>query len=161
MGAAVSSSHISATPSSSEGGPLTLCPCSSVGSLPRETVLHKMLQHGFFPQAAVLHKLLQHGSLPQGHKPCQQTYTGMAPFSTGPQALPGACSSTGFPWGHSLLQASPCSGTEPSRGCRWIPATPWTSMGCSGQPASPWSSPQAAGEPLLRLMEHLLPLLLH
>jgi len=39
MGAVVSSSHVvSATPSSSEGGPLTLCPCSSVGSLSRDTV---------------------------------------------------------------------------------------------------------------------------
>jgi len=63
----VSSSHmVSATPSSSWEGLLTLLPCSSMGSLPQETVLHDLLQHGYFPQAAVLHKLLQHGSFPQG-----------------------------------------------------------------------------------------------
>jgi len=30
--------------------------------------------------------------------------------SMGSQALPGACSSMGSPWGHSLLQAYTCSG---------------------------------------------------
>jgi len=45
MGAAVSSSHaVSAAPSSSGRGLLTLCPCSSMKSLSRETVLHKLLQ---------------------------------------------------------------------------------------------------------------------
>lgn len=34
------------------------------------------------------------------------------------------CSSTGFPWSHSLLQTSPCSGVGSSRGCRWISAPP-------------------------------------
>jgi len=67
MGVAVSSSHVvSAAPSSSGGGLLTLCPCSTVGSLPRETVLHKLLQRESFLQAAVLHKLSQRGSLPWG-----------------------------------------------------------------------------------------------
>lgn len=33
---------------------LTLLPCSSVGSLPRETVLHQLLQRGSFPGGAVL-----------------------------------------------------------------------------------------------------------
>jgi len=90
MGVVVSSSHIvSAAPSSSGGGLLTLFPCSSVGSLPWETVLHELLQHRSFQWAAVLHELLQRGSLltgcspsgtgcssmgPQrGHKPCQPT----------------------------------------------------------------------------------------
>jgi len=43
MGVVLSSSHIvSAAPSSSEGRLLTLFPCSSVSSLPQETVLHKL-----------------------------------------------------------------------------------------------------------------------
>jgi len=36
----------------------------------------------------------------------------------GPQVLPGACSSAGSPRGHSLLQASTCSGMGSSMGCR-------------------------------------------
>ena len=39
---------------------LTLFPCCSVGSLPRDTVLHELLQCESFPWAAVLHKLLQY-----------------------------------------------------------------------------------------------------
>ena len=55
MGVAVSSSHVvSATPSSSGGGLLTLFPCSSVRSLPQETVLHELLQRDSFSQATVL-----------------------------------------------------------------------------------------------------------
>ena len=57
MGFTVSSSHvISAASSSSGAGLITLFPCSSVGSLPRETVLHELLQRGSFPRAAVLHE---------------------------------------------------------------------------------------------------------
>ena len=65
---------------------LTLFPCSSGGSLPRETVLHELLQREAFPRAAVLHKLLQRGGSqllpanllhrgllsPRGHRPCQE-----------------------------------------------------------------------------------------
>ena len=52
MGVMVSSSHIvSAIPSSSAGGLLTLCPCSSKWSLQLETVLHKALQHESLPRA--------------------------------------------------------------------------------------------------------------
>lgn len=47
-----------------QGEDSTLFSCSRVGSIPWETVLHKLLQHEFFPQAAVLHKLLQHRSFP-------------------------------------------------------------------------------------------------
>ena len=67
MGVAVSSSHVvAAAPSSSGAGLLTLFPCSSMESLPQETVLHKLLQRESFPRATVLHKLFQHGSLPWG-----------------------------------------------------------------------------------------------
>lgn len=37
--------------------------CSSTGTYPRESVLHKRLQHGHFPQASASHKLVHHGSL--------------------------------------------------------------------------------------------------
>jgi len=67
MGVEVSSSHvISAAPSSSGGGLFTLCPCPSVRSLSRETVLHKLLQCESFPWAAALHELPQCGSFPRG-----------------------------------------------------------------------------------------------
>jgi len=127
MGVTVSSSHaVSAAPSSSGGGLLTLCPCASERSLSRETVLHKLLQCESFPRAAALHKLPQRGSFPQGAVLQEQAAPvwvphGVtssasnpalvwAPLSTGPQFLAGACSSTGSPWGHRLLQASTCSG---------------------------------------------------
>ncbi|KAM4666906.1 LOW QUALITY PROTEIN: immunoglobulin superfamily member 22 [Amazona ochrocephala] len=51
----------------------TLFPCSSVGSLPQETVLHKQFQRGSFPQATVLHELLQRESLPWGAVLQEQT----------------------------------------------------------------------------------------
>lgn len=47
-------------------------PYSTVGSLPRATVLYE-LQHASFPRAAVLHDLLSCGS-------CQQTSSGRAPL---------------------------------------------------------------------------------
>ncbi|CAN0305694.1 unnamed protein product, partial [Bubo scandiacus] len=62
MEVVVSLSHIvSDAPSSTEEGLLTLFPCSGMGSLPQQTVLHELLQCESFPQAAVLHDLLQHG----------------------------------------------------------------------------------------------------
>jgi len=125
-----------------------LCPCSSVGSLPREKVLCKRLQHGSRPWGAVFHELLQHGSLPQGTvlqeqaapalvphgvtRPASKPALAWAPFSTGPQVLAGACSSVGSPQGHSFLWASACSGMGSSPGCRWRSAPPWTSMVCRG-----------------------------
>jgi len=47
-----------------------------------------------------------------------------------PQVLPGACSSTGSPQGHSLVRAAPCSSMGSSPGCRWGSALAWTFMGC-------------------------------
>ena len=179
MGVGVSSSHVvSATPSSSGGGLLTLFPCSSVGSLPRETVLHKLLQQKSFPWAAVLHELFQRGSFPRGAvlqeqtapvwvphgvtSPASKPAPAWAPLSMSPQVLPRACSSKGFPQGHSLLQIHPPAlAWGPPRaagGYLLHHGPPWAA---GGQPASPWSSPQAAGESLLWRLEHLLPLLLH
>jgi len=149
VGVAVSSSHIvSAAPSSSGGGLLTLCPCSRVRSLSWETVFHELLQCGPLPQAAVLQELLQRGSLPQGavlqeqtavawvphgvRSPASKPAPAWAPLTSGTQVLPGACSSMGSPWGHSLLRASTCSSVGSSPGCRWRSAPPWTSTGCRG-----------------------------
>ena len=151
MGVWVSSSHVvSAAPSSSGREGLTRFPLSSVGSIPWETVLHELLQRvlpmgysssrtapawvpsmGCSPSGADCSSV----GPPRGHKPCQQTCFGVGSSlhgTTGPQVLPGACSSTGFPRGHSLLWASTCSGVGSSTGCRWISAPPWTSMGCRG-----------------------------
>ena len=115
VGFAVSSSHVvSATPSSSGGGLLTPCPCSSMmRSLSRETALYKLLQRESFPRAAALHKLPQCGSFPRGavlqeqaapawvpHRvtsPAGKPAPARAPLSTGPQVLAGACHfSAGF-----------------------------------------------------------------
>lgn len=59
-------------------------PLSSAGSLPWETILHKLLQDESLPQASVLHELLKCGFLPQGIVLHKQ----MDPASMGP------------PWSH-------------------------------------------------------------
>jgi len=108
---------------------LTLCHCSSVRSLPWETVLDELLQHESFHWAAVLHELHQCRSLPRGAVlqaqpapawvphgvtcPAFESVPVWGPLSTSPQVLAGACSSTGFPLGHSLLWASTCSAWGP------------------------------------------------
>jgi len=147
MGAAVSSSHVSAAPSSSGGGLLTLCPCSSVRSLSWETVLHNLPQRESFPRAAALHELLQRGSFPRSavlqeqaapawvlHRvtsPARNPALVWAPLSMGPQVLPGACSSTGSPQGQSLLQASTCSG---------MGSLPWAAGGDLLHRGPPWAA---------------------
>jgi len=87
MRVAVSSSHVvPAAPSSSEGGFLTLFPCSSMGSLPQETVLHKMLQCGPFPRMQSLRNCCSVGPL-WGHKSCLKTCSSVSSSlhgSTGP-----------------------------------------------------------------------------
>jgi len=120
VGVTVSPSHVvSAAPASSAGGLLTLCPFSSMGSLPWDTVIHELLQRESFPQATVLHELLQRGSLPQGAvlqeqaapawvchgvtNPARKPALAWAPLSMGLQVLPGACSSTGSPPGIPVL----------------------------------------------------------
>lgn len=56
----VSSSHIFAA--AAQGEELESLPCSSMGSLPRETVLQELLQLESIPQGTALHRLLPHGS---------------------------------------------------------------------------------------------------
>jgi len=98
MGAVVSSSHVSATPSSSGQGLLTLCPCSRVGSLHK--LLHWSASHGlqFFTNCSSVGPL-------RGQKPCQQTCSsvGSCPhMSTGPA--------------RSLLQHRLPTGSQPPSG---------------------------------------------
>jgi len=114
MGTVVSSSYVvSATPSSSGGGLLTLFLCSSVRSLSWETVLHKILQHECFPRAAALHELPSVGPFPRGAVLQEQAAPAWVPhgvtipaskptpswtsLSSGLQVLAGACSSAGSP----------------------------------------------------------------
>jgi len=156
MGVVVSSSRVvSAAPCPSGGGHLTLCPCSSVRSLSRETVLHELLQRESFPRAAALHELPQRGSFPRGavHQeqaapacvphgvtsPASKCAPAWAPLSTGLQVLAGTCSSAGSPWGHSFLQASPCSSVV---SLLWATSEdllhhvpPWTAGGQSASPS--------------------------
>jgi len=153
----ISPQVVSAAPSSSGGRLLTLFPCSSVRSLSRETVLHKLLQCQSFPWASALHELPQHGSFPQSAvlqeqaapawvphgvtSPASKPASAWGPLSMGPQVLAGACSSTDSPRGHSYLQSSFCSsvGSLPwaAGGYLLHSGHPWTS---GGLPASPWSS---------------------
>jgi len=109
---------------------LTFLPCPSVGSLPRETVLHELVQRGSphrlqsFRKGLLQHrgpqalpaKLLQHGLLAL-HRP---TYPARSLLQCG------------VSMGRSLLWASACSSVGSSTGCRWRSALPWTSTGCRG-----------------------------
>ena len=101
------------------------------------------------------HRLQSFKDRPQGHRSCQKT-----------------CSSLGCSLhrsARSVLQQRPPVGSQPppqhppalkwvsSTGCRWISASPQTSIGCRVTAASPWG---AEGSQLQHL-EHLLPLLIH
>jgi len=134
MGAVVSSSHaVSATPCPSGGGLCTLFPCSCMRSLPQETVLHELLQHGSFPRGAVLQEQAAPVWVPHGvTSPASNPAPVWAPLSTGLQVLPGASFSTGSPVSQlpSDIHLLHCG-------------SPWAA---GGQPASPLSAPQAAGE---------------
>jgi len=99
VGVTVGSSHVvSAAPSCSEGGMLTLFPCSSVRFLSRKTVLHNLLQRESFPWAAALHELPQGRSFPQGA--VLQELAAPAWVPMGSQALPENLLWCGFlsPW---------------------------------------------------------------
>ena len=161
MRVAVTASHVvSAAPSSSGGGLLTLFPCSSVGSLPQETVLCKLLQRGSFPQAAVLHEVLQRGSLPRAAVLQAQTAPAWVPCGvTSPASKPTPARASHRVTGFFRHPPAPVWGPPRTAGGDLLHrGPPWAA---GGQPASPWSSPRAAGESLLRRLEHLLPLLLH
>jgi len=76
-------------------------------------------QPGSFPRDAVLEEQTASACVPHGVKsPVSKPALVWAPL-TGPQVLPGACSSVGFPRGHSLLQVTTCCDMGWSVGCRW------------------------------------------
>ena len=70
--------------------------CLSVGPFPRGAVLQEQAAPAWVPHRVT--------------SPASKPALAWAPLSMGPQVLAGACSSTGSPQGHSLLQASTCSG---------------------------------------------------
>jgi len=176
MGVMVSSSHIvSAAPSSSGGELLTLCPCSSVRSLSRETALHKLLQRESFPWAAALHELPQRGSFPWGAVLQEQAAPAWVP--TGSQALPANLLLS--PWGHRSWQ-EPAPAQAPRRvtaSFRHPPAPAWGPFhGLQVEICSTMDLHGLQGDSLphhgllhglqgqtslLRRLEHLLPLLPH
>lgn len=83
------------------------------GVPPTGEALQELLQR-------VLHALPQRWSLSQGQSfRNRQLQRGLLSS----QVQPGPCSSTGFPWGYSLLRASPCCSVGSSMGCRRISAS--------------------------------------
>jgi len=163
MGVTVSSSHIvSAAPSSSGGGLLTLFPYSSMGLLPREMVLYKLLQCGSLPRAAVLQEQAAPVWFPHRvTSPASKPALVWAPLSTGAQVLPGACFSVGSPRGRSFFWASTCSGVgslpQATHGYLLHCGPP---RAAGAHPASPWSPAWTAGESVLQHLEHVVLLLL-
>jgi len=130
--------------------------CSNVGPSHRLQLFTNCPNVGPFPRDAVLQEQAAPVSVPHGvTSPARKPALAWAPL-TGLQALPGGCSSASSPWGHSLLQASPCSGVGSlpwaAGGDLLHCGPPWTA---GAQPASPWSSLQAAGESLLRCLEYI------
>jgi len=164
MCVAVSSSHIvSAVPSFSGGGLLTLLRCSNVESFPQAAVLHKWLWSGVPPiECSPSGTDCSSVGPPRGHKSCSKPVPVWAPLSMGLQVLPEAFSSTGSPQGHSLLCASPCSGVGSFMGCRWRSAPLCTSMGCRGTACLTMVFINGfRGKCLPWCLEYLLPLLPH
>jgi len=104
---AVSSSHVvSATPS-----PLHSAPAPPWGPSHRRQSSSNCSN---VSPSHRLHSLLQHGLTTGSQAPPANL---LQPALLSPQVLPGACSSAGSPRGHSLLQASLCSGVGSSPGC--------------------------------------------
>jgi len=100
------------------------------------------------PWAAVLQQQSAPAWVPHGvMSPASNPAPVWAPLSMGPQVLPGACSSLGFPRGLSLLWASSYSSVGSSLGCRWGSAPPWTSMGYTWRSGPPWTSTGCRAQP--------------
>jgi len=165
MGVVVSSSHVvSASPSSSLSSPApawgpshgrqSFTNCSNMSPSHR---LHFFTNWSsvcpFHGVLSFRYRLFQHGyPIRSQALPANLLQCGLL----SPQVLPGACSSTRFAQGRSLLQTSTCSSVSlpwAAGGDLLHCGPPWAS---GAQPASPWSSPRAAGESLLWCLEHLL-----
>lgn len=116
MEVTVPSSHIvSAAPSSSGVGLITLLPCSSMGSLPQETALQKLLQCECFTWATVL--------CLRGHKSCHQ----LVPVWTSHEATPFLEHHTALVWGPPLM----AGGSLPPMDLQRLQGHSCFSMGCT------------------------------
>ena len=111
----------------------------------------------FYRVQSFRNRLLQRGS-PTGSQVLPANLLQRGLFF--PQDLSGACSTTSFPWGPSLLQAHPPA-LVVLHGLQVEICSTVNLHGLQGTAASPWAAPRAAGESLLWCLEHLLPLLLH
>jgi len=107
-------------------------------------------------------RLFQRGS-PTGSQVLPATLLQWPPLSTGPQVLPGACSSAGLSTG-----SQPSLGIHllwcgvPSAGYWWISAPPWTPMGFRGTACLTIVFITGfRGKISAPHLDHLLPLLLH
>jgi len=76
---------------------------------------------------------------------------------TGSQAQPANLLQCGLSMGHSLLQASPCSGVGSSPGCRWGSAPPWSSTAAADSLPHHGLLHGCTAKSLLHCLEHLLP----
>jgi len=105
--------------------------------------------------------------LPTGCSPSGTDCSSVGP-TQGHKVTSGACSSAGFLWGHSLLQASNCSSVRSSTVCMWISAPPWTyrgtacltmlfSTGCSRISALAPGAPPLPPSPVTSVSAELFP----
>lgn len=145
MGVVVSSSRCFCTPSSSGAGLLTCFLCSSMGSLPRETMLHELFQCQSFPWATVPHELLQPGCLTGSAVLQEQCAPVWVPCSvTSPASKPAPAWAPLSRVHRSCQEPAPtlasCCGVTASLGHSaalawdpsWISVPHWTSMDCRG-----------------------------
>lgn len=150
----VSSLHITFSHCSERGAFL----CSTLGSFPRQTVLHELVQHKSIPQATVLCKLLQHESIPWARVlpkllPCESLFHG--------------CSSSRTSWstvGTSLHRPPMGSQSPPRHPPPLAQAPTWAAGGflhshfCAlqGHSSFTMASPRAVEKSQLWCLEHLL-----
>lgn len=153
MGVVVISSYtVSAVPLLRRRNPRTL-PLLQCGVPPKETRSFRNFSNMSSSQGLFFMKCSSMSPFPWGAVLLQWGLLSL-------QILPASCSSTGFPWSHSLLQTSPCSGVGTSRGCRWISAPPCPPGAAGAQPPLCGLHHRISGESQLWSLEQLLPLLL-
>jgi len=126
MGVAVSSSHVvSAASSSSLSAPAP----AWLPSHGRQFFMNFSSVSPSHGAQSFRNRLLQRGSS-RGHKPCQQTCSGVGSSLHGSAGPGRSLLQRGAP--HSLLRAFTCSGVGSSLGCAWRSAPLWASMCCRG-----------------------------
>lgn len=123
---------------------LTLFPCSSVGPIPQNTVLHKLLQRGSFLWASVPQEHTAPAYLwTKGQSSCQDKPV--------PVWAPLSGSQRGYFKTHPPNFSMDVSSTLVFSGCKEIPAPLWSLP----------KLPVVAGEYWLRHLKHLVPILPH